>query len=109
MKKESRYTIKKISLDTFLFVGLFLLSLSVFAVVAHEVVGENEDGFDTRVFTFLKGYSSPAFIRFFRLLTFFGSVLFLLFAYAVLISYLFIKRPKEDAITVAAIAITSYI
>jgi undecaprenyl-diphosphatase len=107
MKKESKRTIRNISLRTLLFSFLFLLSITLFAIVAHEVVGENEDWFDTKAFTFLKGYSTPAFIQFFTWLTFFGSIWFLLWAYCILLTYLVIRRQKGDAINVAIIAITS--
>jgi membrane-associated phospholipid phosphatase len=107
MEKETKRTIRNISLRTLLFAFLFLVSLAFFAILAHEVVGENEDWFDTRAFTFLKRYSTPAVIEFFKLLTFFGSVPFLLCAYPVLIIYLLAKRRKGDAINVGIIAITS--
>jgi len=107
MKKEFKQILKNISLRTLLFSFLFLVSLILFAILAHEVVGENEDWFDTRAFTFLKGYSTPAVIAFFKLLTFFGSVWFLLSTYCVLIIYLLIRRRRGDAINVAIIAITS--
>src|SRR5947207_462720 len=107
MEKRYKFSIRNISIETLLFSFLFLLSLVVFAILAHEVVGENEDWFDTKVFTFLKGYSTPAFIEFFKLLTFFGSTWFLLAAYCILVIYLLIRRRREDAINVAIIAITS--
>jgi undecaprenyl-diphosphatase len=107
MKKEHRNAIRNISLRTLLFSILFLASLTFFAILAHEVVGENEDWFDTKAFTFLKGYSTPAFIQFFKLITFFGSIWFILSAYCVLIAYLLVRQRREDAINVAIIAITS--
>ena len=107
MKKEFKHTIRNISLRTLLFSFLFLASLAFFALLAHEVVGENEDWFDTKAFNLLKGYSTPAFIQFFKWLTFLGSIWFLLCAYCILITYLLIKRRKGDAINVAIIAITS--
>ena len=107
MEKQTKRTIRNISLRTLLFAFLFLVSLIFFAILAHEVVGENEDWFDTRAFTFLKRYSTPAVIEFFKLLTFLGSVPFLLCAYPVLIIYLLVKRRKGDAINVGIIAITS--
>ncbi len=107
MKKASRQTIRDISITTLLFSILFPVSIAVFAVLAHEVVGENEDWFDTKIFTFLKGYSTPAFVQFFGVLTFLGSIWFLFGAYGVLVIYLLIRRRKADAINVAIIAISS--
>lgn len=107
MKLKQKSIVGNISLRTLLFSLLFLVSLGVFAILAHEVVGENEDWFDTRAFTFLKRYSTPGFIALFRVLTFLGSTWFLLFAYSGLIIYLLVKRRNEDAINAAIIGITS--
>jgi undecaprenyl-diphosphatase len=107
MNTEEKSIIKNISLRTLLFSFLFLLSIGIFAILAHEVVGENEDWFDTKVFAFLKGYSTPAFIEFFKVMTFLGSTWFLLPAYCVLMIYLLSNRRREDAINIAIIGITS--
>ena len=107
MKLERKSAIKRFSLKALLFGFLFLLSVSIFAVLAHEVVGENEDWFDTRVFNFLNNYSTPFIITFFRWFTNLGSTWFLLIAYSALIVYLFTKKKKEDAITIIIIAVTS--
>jgi len=107
MNKRLQEIIRNISLTTALFSILFLLCLVTFAVIAHEVVGENEDWFDTRAFNLLKGYSSPSVILFFRWITFLGSPWFLLPAYVILIIYLFLHQQKNDAINVTIIATTS--
>lgn len=107
MRPEQKSAIKKISLKALLFGFLFLISVSVFAVLAHEVVGENEDWFDTKVFSFLNNHSTPFIITFFKWLTFLGSTWFLLFAYSALIVYLFTKKANEDAINIIVIATTS--
>ncbi len=86
---------------------LFLLSLGVFALIAHEVVMENEDWFDSKVFTFLQSYSSPLLTQFFKGITFFGSSSFLFPAWLILIGLLFFKHRKNEAIDVALLAITS--
>jgi len=109
MKDEQKSLLKNISVKTLLFSFLFLFSIGVFALLAHEVVGENEDWFDTRVFTFLKAHSSPGSIQFFKALTFLGSTWFILSAYIILVTYLLIKHQKADAINIAIIGITSFI
>ena len=109
MKNGNQTLFKKISFKVLLFSFLFLVSIGLFALLAHEVVGENEDWFDTRVFNFLKGHSSHATIIFFKYITFLGSTYFLLSAYIVVVSYLLIKHRKTDAIDIAIIGITSFL
>jgi membrane-associated phospholipid phosphatase len=108
MKKNKKLLFKNISLEALVFFILFLVSITVFALLAHEVVGENEDWFDTRAFNFLKAHSSPASISYFKFMTFFGSTYFLFSAYAVVVGYLVVKRRYADAIDIAIIGITSY-
>jgi membrane-associated phospholipid phosphatase len=99
--------LKKISLQTLLFSVLFLVSIGIFAAVAHEVVGENEDWFDTKVFNLLKENSGPATIRFFRIVSFFGTHWFLIPAYAAMLGYLLFRRRKQDAADMVIIIIAS--
>jgi membrane-associated phospholipid phosphatase len=108
MKNGNKLSLKKVSFKVLLFSFLFLCSIALFALLAHEVVGENEDWFDTRVFNFLKDRSSHATIIFFKYLTFLGSTYFLLSAYVVVVGYLFLKHRIADAIDIAIIGITSF-
>lgn len=70
-------------------------------------MGEKEDWFDSRVFSFLHAYSTPAMIQFFRILTFFGSTWFVFGAYCVIIIYLLVKRRRDEAVNIAIISISS--
>lgn len=99
--------IKDISVRTLIVSVLFLLSIFFFAFLAHEAVLEKEDLFDARVFSFLKGYTTPGLIHIMAVLTFFGSTYFLLPTYIILVIVLFLKRKKSEAINIAIIAITS--
>jgi membrane-associated phospholipid phosphatase len=107
MEKERSSVFKKLSLRALLFSFLFLVSIVVFVLLAHEVAGETEHWFDTKAFTYLDRHSSPAIISFFKALTFLGSPWFLLCGYCALILFLLIKRRKEDAADIAIIGITS--
>ena len=107
MDKQSKRIIKTISLKAIVVSLLFLVSLGVFALLAHEIVFENEDWIDSRAFLFFKSHSSPAMIKFFKILTFFGSPMFLFPAYVILIVWLLIKKRRADAIDIGIIAITS--
>lgn len=87
--------------------GLFLLSVFVFSYIVYEGVIYNKALFDTRIFHFLSRYTSPTVIRIMKLFTFFGSRMFLLPAYIVLIIILFLNRKIKTAINVAIVALSS--
>jgi undecaprenyl-diphosphatase len=83
--------------------------MAVFAVLAHEVLGEKEDWFDTKAFIFLHNHSSPGSLQIFKLLTFLGSTWFLFAGYIILVTYLLLKRNTADAIDIAIMGITSFV
>ncbi len=85
----------------------FLASMFAFAVLAHEIVFENEDKFDYRVAEFLQSRVDGQLISFMRIITFFGSTYFLLPAYVMLVAWLFFKHQKREAINIIIIAVSS--
>ncbi|MDB5205655.1 MAG: phosphatase family protein [Flavisolibacter sp.] len=98
----------KLNSPSFYLLGLlFLFAFGLFVLLAHEVVMEKEDWFDMKVFTFLKSFSSPLLIQFFKAITFFGSSSFLFPAWLILIGLLFFTHRKKEALDIAALAITS--
>jgi undecaprenyl-diphosphatase len=103
--QENRYFLKRFIIPPL----LFIISMGLFSVIAHEMVYEQEDWFDTRAFNFIRAYSSSIVISFFKLLTFFGSGTFLFPAYIVLVIALIYLGRKIDAIHVSILAITSTI
>lgn len=86
---------------------LFIISLGLFSIIAHEIVYEQEDWFDTRVFSFIKTYSSVIVVGFFKFLTFFGSGTFLFPAYIIMVIALVYMGRRADAIQVSILATTS--
>lgn len=86
---------------------ILIIFFAVFGLLAHEVVVENEDWFDSKAFTFFNTYSSPASIQIFKFFTFFGSTYFLFPAYFLMIGWLLYKHHKTDAINVGILAVTS--
>jgi undecaprenyl-diphosphatase len=86
---------------------LFLISLFVFILIAHEVVIENEDWFDSRSFVFFRTHSSHSVIQVFKFITFFGSSVFLLPAWLLLIGILFKIEWRAFAVDIGILAITS--
>jgi membrane-associated phospholipid phosphatase len=86
---------------------LFIFSIAFFALIAHEIVLENEDSFDSAAFTIFNRWSSPFVIKFFHWLTFFGSTYFLIPSYIIIIIVLVYKKRKPDAIDVIIVGVTS--
>ena len=109
MKVWLKKRIAEISFKTIVVLALFVLSLLVFAFLADEIVLKKQDLFDTRIFSFLTPYSSPAFIEFMKALSFFGSSYFLFPAYVVIVAWLLWKRKTHDAINVSILGISSFL
>src|SRR5215831_18919236 len=107
MKKLFREIIVEIEIKTILIALLFLVSIFLFGYLAHEVVGENENGFDNKAFHFFAQFNSPEFINVNRVFTFFGSSYFSIPAYIILLIILFISGRKTEGINIAIVAITS--
>jgi membrane-associated phospholipid phosphatase len=107
MKRLAKILIGEIALDvlvvSFLFIGAFI----AFGYLAHEFVREPDNVFDEKVFSFFNTYTSGGFIAIMHVLTFFGNYYFILPAYIFLITYLFIKHRRTDAINILIVAVTS--
>lgn len=106
MKKETEI-VGSLSVKLIIVSLLFLAALFLFGFLADEVVLEKEDLFDTNVFNFLAQYATPSFIQAARRITFFGSSLFFLPAYSLLILYFLWKRKRSYALDIALVGISS--
>ena len=62
-KKKS---IESVSIGTYLAGLIFIISLFGFVLIAHEVVWQKEDWFDTKAFVFFKTHSTPLIIDVFK-------------------------------------------
>lgn len=107
MKKYIREIITEVEIKTLLVSLLFIISLFVFGYLAHEVVSEDENSFDDAAFTFFSDHTSRGLINVMRILTFFGTIYFIIPAYVILIVVLFLARRRSDAINVGIIAVSS--
>jgi membrane-associated phospholipid phosphatase len=87
--------------------SLFIFSLLAFAFIAHEVVYENEQFFDNKVFSFFSSLSSPGLIRVMIFFTFFGSSAFILPAYILLIFCFIVQKKFRYGLDIAIIAVSS--
>ena len=88
--------------------GLLLLSLFIFWGIADEIVLEHESRFDTFVFQKLSFLTSAFTTRLMLFFTFFGSNIFLLPSYILLILFfLFFKKNRKISLDIVAIGISS--
>ena len=109
MDSKKEKVLKQVSLKVLLVAVLFLVSLFLFAFIAHEAVYEQEDVFDKKVHAFFMAHSTPAFIQSMRDFTFLGSSSFLLPAYIVLVSFFLIKKRVRYAIDISIVAVSSFL
>jgi undecaprenyl-diphosphatase len=107
MKKLAKTIIGEITLGVLLVSFLFIVAFVFFGYAAHEAIGENDNAFDEKVFSFFKGHSTAALISLMHVLTFFGNQYFIFPAYVLLITFLFIKGRRTDAINIIIVAVTS--
>lgn len=104
-KKEK--IVELISLKVLLVGVLFIVSIFSFAFLAKGVVEGKERHIDNSVFSFFDQFSTPAVIHAMKIISFFGSVYFLIPAYVVLIGYFILRKKYRNAVDIAIIGITS--
>ncbi len=86
---------------------LFFACLIAFCFIAIEIVINKNDWFDAAIFNIISPYANPAAVRFFEVITFFGSSYFFFPSFIVLATILLIKKCKRDALFVIIAGITS--
>jgi undecaprenyl-diphosphatase len=107
MKKFQKDIVREISLKTIFIASSFLVSIFAFAFLAHEVVGEREDLFDSKVFHFLNANTTASLVKLMEGLSFFGSHYFLIPAYILIVTFLFFKHKRTDAVNIIIIVLSS--
>ena len=85
----------------------FIAAIFLFGLLGHEIVVEKEDWFDSRTFNFLNSRTSPQLVSIFRVITFFGSIGFLVPVYILLIAFLLYSKRNIDALSVGVISVAS--
>ncbi|MBS1780793.1 MAG: phosphatase PAP2 family protein [Bacteroidetes bacterium] len=93
--------------QSFAWSGLLLVFLSILGDVIHEVLWEQESGFDDSAFKMFNKLTNPNLTWFMESLSFFGSFYFLFPAYLVLISVLLVRKRPTTAVDAGIIGITS--
>ncbi len=80
---------------------LGLAALAVFGILAHEVLGEKENGFDNAVFNYLlNNVVTPRLTPLMKGVTILGSSTFLLPAYVLLITFYLFKKQRQRSIEI---------
>lgn len=88
----------RISIRIMITLVLFAVAVGIFALIADEMVLENENNFDKTVFHLLTSITNPTTTRWMLSITFFGSSYFLMPAYIILMAFFFFYK-KEHSIT----------
>jgi membrane-associated phospholipid phosphatase len=107
MLSKKKKILEAISLEVLLVSVLFIVSIFAFAFLAKGVVEGREEKFDNSVFSFFDQFSSPSVISVMRVVSFFGSIQFLIPAYITMIAYFIMRKKYRNAVDITIIAITS--
>ena len=107
MKKLVKAIVREVTIDMLLVSFLFIVAFVVFGYVAHEIVGEQDNVFDEKVFSFFNEHTTAGLVSLMHVLTFFGNQYFIFPAYILLVGFLFIKHRRTDAINIIIVAVTS--
>jgi membrane-associated phospholipid phosphatase len=92
-----------ITLKFVLLVILFFASLFMFLYIDNETLREKEDGFDINVIAFRVAHIGAGLITVMKIITFFGSMWFLIGAYIILIAFFIYKKNYRYSIVIAII------
>lgn len=105
-KQQIQKKVKGISYRLLIIVSLLLLTLFVFWSIADEIVLEHESSFDTVIFQKISFLTSPATTRLMLFFTFFGSNIFLLPAYILLIIFFLFKKNTRVSLNIVSIGLS---
>jgi membrane-associated phospholipid phosphatase len=103
--------LRKFPLKLLLLIALFILSVFLFGFIVHEVLWEKEETFDAMVSNFMAAHIvTDRLTKTVKVITFFGSMDFLLIAYTVLaLLYLIIKKNKTLVLDISTIGISGFL
>ena len=107
MLSKKKKILEVITLEVLLVSVLFIVSIFAFAFLAKGVIEGKEQKFDNGVFSFFDQFSTPRVISIMRVVSFFGSIQFLIPAYIVMIGYFIMRKKYRNAVDIAIIGITS--
>jgi membrane-associated phospholipid phosphatase len=102
--------LKKTPRLIFLLAGLFVGALLVFAGIVHEVLGENEQGFDSRVFAFFQQHIvGSSLTPLMETVTSFASAPFQFILYPLLIAWYLVRKKKFVALDIFIIGLSGFL
>lgn len=105
-KEQVQEKAKGISIGLLIVFAVLAALVILFAIITQEIVIEKESGFDSAVAAFVSRFRSPTATTIMEFITFFGSRMFLLPAYILIVVYLlFFRKRSRDSIGVAAVAL----
>ena len=100
----------RISIRVIITIIIFLAAVGLFALIAKEMVLENENNLDKDVYNKLAAITNPSTTRLMVFITFFGSSYFLMPAYILLMGFFFFyKKERSITLDIAAFSIVSTI
>lgn len=89
---------------------ILILCLYLFGLIVHEVLWESEQNFDRNAAQFIAAHIvNNDLTQIMKVVTFFGSIHFLIVAYLISIIYFFYKRRKVMALNIAVISISNLV
>lgn len=105
-----RAYLKKLSAFAILLVILFIGSVLLFSFIIHEVILEQEEVFDQRVFNYLSYHViSPELTRFMKAVTWCASATFMQIAYAIVVLLYILKKNWKRAAEIVVIGIGGFV
>lgn len=87
--------------------ALLLLSIALFSFIADEIVLEDKNSFDFKIFNWFAGFTTALNTKIALLFTFFGSPFFMIPAYGVVMFYYSKHKKKKEAILIGVVALIS--
>ena len=86
---------------------ILLVALLIFGFIVHLVFISEEQQFDSALIQAIQPYKTPEWVRFARIITTFGSNIFLLPAYVLIAGYQLYRGRKILAVNIAILGVTS--
>lgn len=103
-KKAARFSLK-----TAIVIGIFILAICGFWIIADEMVIENENGYDKWAFAQLRPFTNEGNTALMEIITFFGSSYFLFPAYTLIVIIYLLRRDWKYSLNIASVGLWNVI
>jgi undecaprenyl-diphosphatase len=98
-----------LSVELIVVIVLFLLSLLVFFYITDEIIGDKNNTFDNSVFSFIHPFISTPNTTIMRVITIFGSHIFLIPANIILAIIFLLKKHRWNSLRVPVVSLGSFL